>query len=247
LIFKRQFNKDGEESHEFRLLHVYHSSKRAANKAYKSGSDSEGNEDELPCKRRKPPTTSTRVKRQKLSNTSQRPDKPPVSSTSPRALGPALPSPPRPSPFRTVKNNNSNKENNPDIQWVADSLSLSWVTPEIHEFGRFHPIQDGENNLDVPKHPYHEFDNLQLTLDDPILPNLGGSWEDPLMPPMNEEETLIRTFADKLDQIHESLKECILTAARESEQGHLLSLVSAWARRVATSPLGDNEIKIVKV
>lgn len=242
---------------DFRLLHVYYSTKRAstkrsstkrqANKVEKSSSETEDSDGVPPRKRQKRSRSRRPIKSIIPSRPSQpaSSDQPRPSETGPRPSSPAETSLPssRPSPCRSAENKDDNKENKPEIKWMTDSLS--YITPEVQEFGPFHPIHGGgERSL----HPYLEFDNLKLTMEDPmLLPDLTGSWEDPCMPPMNEEDTRIRTFADKLDQIHESLKEAILTATRETEQGQLVSLVSDWAMRISLSPLGREDMKIARV
>ena len=77
------------------------------------------------------------------------------------------------------------------------------------------------------------------------------SWEDSAaldsVGSSHDSSNRIYRFAAKMDQIHEYIKECIMNASQESEQGHLISLVSSWAKQVAASPLGAAGIAVEEV
>lgn len=51
----------------------------------------------------------------------------------------------------------------------------------------------------------------------------------------------IALFANRLEVLHESLKEKIFLA-NESEQGPLLTILSSWAKQVALTPLGKIDV-----
>lgn len=141
-----------------------------------------------------------------------------------------------------------------------DNLSVddpfNHMTPEINDFGRYHPIP-GNSNSSSPVGPrtIHasvqsttDFDAFQLDMDDQCIEEDSYCWEDPAVPNAcgnsHDSSSRIFHFAAKMEQIHESIKECILNAAQDSEQAHLVSLVSSWAKQVAASPLGAAEIAI---
>jgi hypothetical protein len=133
------------------------------------------------------------------------------------------------------------------------------VTPEINNFGHFHPIP-GNSNSSSPVHPRtirpsgdvaSSLDAFQLDMEEQCMGALSYDWEDPgvlsSVEGGNDSSARIYRFAAKMEQIHESIKECIMNAAHESEQGHLVSLVSSWAKQVAASPLGAAEIAVEEV
>ena len=206
---------------EYRLLHVYFSAKRAVNKG---------------------------VKVSPSSAVSPRPAKRAKTRTGPL------------SPSHAFVNRADDVSFASGVAQSGTLESLStYVTPDVSDFGRFHPVPS------VPGTPRprgffpassgafaghgHELDSFQFDMmEEPTLNELESCWNDPLVPNIiDQDSNRIRSFAAKLDQIHESIKECILMAAQDSEQGHLVSLVSDWAKQVALSPLGDAEITIEKV
>jgi hypothetical protein len=144
-----------------------------------------------------------------------------------------------------------------------DNLSVddpfNQVTPEIDDFGRFHPIP-GNSNSSSPVVPrtinasvqsITDFDAFEIDIDGQCLEEDSYSWEDPAVPnacgDSHDSSSRIFHFAAKMEQIHESIKKCILNAARDSEQAHLVSLVSSWAKQVAASPLGAAAIAMEEV
>ena len=145
-----------------------------------------------------------------------------------------------------------------------DNLNLydpfNHVTPDINEFGRFHPVP-GTSNSSSPVRPraIHPWvpmateldDAFQLDLDAPSIEELEDCWDNTAATHVHlhgmDHTTRIHRFAATMEQIHESIKECIMTTAKDTEQGHLVSLVSNWAKQVAASPLGEVEIAMEEV
>lgn len=147
--------------------------------------------------------------------------------------------------------------------YLFDNLCMddpfSHVTPEIIGFGRFHPIP-GNSNSSSPVHPRitrpssrasSDMDAFQLDMGEQCLEGLSNSWEDSAavdsVGSSHDSSNRIFRFAAEMERIHESIKECIMTAAQESEQAHLISLVSSWAKQVAASPLGAAGIAVEEV
>ena len=141
---------------------------------------------------------------------------------------------------------------------IADSFNDS--TSDSSDCGRFHPIPVNSNNSSPEHHdvvhpwihlPSSESDAYGPDLDEQSSVELMRCWEDataaieiasgPSFP------SRIHSFALKMEQIHESIKECIMNFAPASEQGHLVSLVSSWAKQVAASPLGSVNIAMEEV
>lgn len=135
---------------------------------------------------------------------------------------------------------------------------FNFVTPDVNEFGRFHPVAvapSASNSPFQPRaiHPWlhssSDLDSFQLNMmEEPSTAELESLWTDPMVPNHFEDSPhRIRRFANKLDEMHEHIKDTILLAAQSHETGHLVSLVSDWARRVAANPLGEAEFSIEKV
>lgn len=145
-----------------------------------------------------------------------------------------------------------------------DNLNLydpfNHVTPDINEFGRFHPIPGTSNSSSPVRpraiHPWVEVapeldDAFQLDLEEPSIEELEDCWGNSAAAPIHlqgkDHTTRIHRFAATMEQIHHSIKECIMTAAKDVERGHLVSLVSNWAKQVAASPLGEVEVAMEEV
>ncbi|KAI2495478.1 hypothetical protein MHU86_19022 [Fragilaria crotonensis] len=111
---------------------------------------------------------------------------------------------------------------------------------------RFKPV--GPRTIHASVQSTTDFDAFQLDMDDQCIEEDSYCWEDPAVPNAcgnsHDSSSRIFHFAAKMEQIHESIKECIMNAAQDSEQAHLVSLVSSWAKQVAASPLGAAEIAI---
>jgi hypothetical protein len=136
---------------------------------------------------------------------------------------------------------------------------FNFVTPDVNEFGRFHPIAavapSASNSPFQPRtiHPWahapNDLDSFNLNMmEEPSTAELESLWTDPMVPNhLEDTSSRIRRFATKLDEMHEHIKDTILLAAHNHETGHLVSLVSDWARQVAANPLGVAEFAIEKV
>ena len=70
---------------------------------------------------------------------------------------------------------------------------------------------------------------------DPLFPELDQYSSDPF----DEDHCHVAAFETKLREMHSSLKGSILYSAPEAKQGHLVSVLSNWAKQVAQSPLGS--------
>lgn len=131
-----------------------------------------------------------------------------------------------------------------------------YITPDCNDFGRFHPVAVGNVSPVRPlsiypwMHQPHELDAFHLSMDDPTLLEFEDcGWTDPMVPNFHggAEEERIRCFGAKLEQIHESIKECVLLAAHESERGHLTHMISDWGKQIAMNPFGEVDIGVEKV
>jgi len=260
---EKKYDLNGEEDLAYRLLHVYFSEKRAKNKGYKADDSSE----EI----HSPPDSAKRpTKRRKRANTppimhSTPPIPPTIYSTSPippttypNALLPVSPTthpttPPSISSIRNILENDPKR--NVKFPPLDDPLSV-FVTPDINEFGRFHPVLSPNNSPLCPRsiidHPikHVDWDSLDLDLEDS---SEFDSVDEMVMPPIQEKHQIggslfdfgggsLSDFANNLDQIHDSIKETILVGTEESNQGPFVCLVSEWAQRVSSSPLGNTGI-----
>jgi hypothetical protein len=70
---------------------------------------------------------------------------------------------------------------------------------------------------------------------DPLFPELDQYSSDPF----DEEHCHIAAFETKLREMHSCLKDSIIYSAPEAKQGHLVSILSNWAKQIAQSPLGS--------
>jgi len=212
---------------QYRLLHVYFSAKRAVNKGINISSAQS--------------ISSAQKAFNKATKTK--------ASPSPSFLLPAA--------------KRTKRSSTPPVTELQEMESMTMedpfinVTPDINEFGRFHPVPDNSNSSSPVRpraiHPWvhvaNDLDAFQLDMEEPSLEELEDCWSDPVVPNHfgDGDANRILRFAAKMDQIHESIKECIMLAAQDSEQGHLISLVSTWAKQVAASPLGEVQLSFEEV
>ena len=218
-----QYGIDGKEDLEYRLLHVYFSAKRAINKCNKS-----------PISARRTSVKKTPLRKAKYLND-----------------------------YSDVMNHMASKIP-PHVEVTPDIFNRIYrpipdaVGSPIHPTHLLMPVSEGQSFGDLfgmefdhvtdsPEHIYPR-QLLTPTMEEQFLDPFAMDLDDDF-PELNrvqsktfdEGECQIQAFEDKLEEMHSCLKESILHSTPEAEQGHLVSVLSNWAKQVAQSPLGNSK------
>lgn len=218
-LMSLQYGIDGKEDLEYRLLHVYFSAKRAINKCNKS-----------PISARRTSFKKTPLRKAKYLND-----------------------------YGNVMNHAASKllphvEVTPDIFNRIYRPIPDVAGSPIHPTHLMMPISEGQSLGDLLE---MELDHVTASPEYPrqlMMPMMEEQFLDPFVmdldddfPELNrvhsknfdEGQCNIEAFETKLEEVHSCLKESILLSTPEAEQGHLVSVLSNWAKQVAQSPLGS--------
>jgi len=115
----------------------------------------------------------------------------------------------------------------PNLSFDMEPLDLNFVTPENNDFTRLCSAPELP-----PLLPAKE--GAAISLQEPTLQELESCWVDPFVP---LEDDPVRLFAAKLEHISYSIQDLIHSTS--DQQGHLCSILTEWAKQLATSPLSE--------